>query len=183
MLSVFSIVASLALASTAAANPVAARAACNPTLAGSGISIASGGLELGYASSVAGAPLISQPLSATAAEFIAVTSSVSNGGFILKDVNQDNHAAGLYPSYVNGALELETLVTPQDGKQGWGFVCSTCNDPTTVGAGGVVGASCNVVNGWTGQCLQIGSASGDPVTIVNCADLGSGSQYFDVYLA
>ncbi|KAJ6598260.1 hypothetical protein DFH09DRAFT_1272041 [Mycena vulgaris] len=180
MLSAVSIITSLALAGAAMGNPIA-RAACNPNMAGSGVSIASGNLELGYSSSVAGAAIISQVLSATGPEFIAEASTISNGGFVLKDSNQDNHAAGLFPTWVNGAIELETLVTPEDGKQGWGFVCSTCNDPTTVGDGGVIASACNVVSGWTGQCLQIGSSAGDPVTIANCADLGSGSQYFDVY--
>ncbi|KAJ7097662.1 hypothetical protein C8R44DRAFT_369002 [Mycena epipterygia] len=181
MFSVFSLVASLALARAAVANPVA-RAACNPTLAGSGISISSGSLEIGYSSSVAGAPIISQALTASSPEFIAEASTITNGGFVLKDANQPNQAAGLFPTFVNGALELATLVTPEDGKQGWGFVCSTCNDPATVGTGGVVASGCNIVSGWSGQCLQIGSAAGDAVTIVNCADLGSGPQYFDVYL-
>ncbi|KAF7377522.1 hypothetical protein MSAN_00174300 [Mycena sanguinolenta] len=182
MFSVISIALSLALARMATANPVA-RAACNPVLAGNGISIASGSLEMGYSSSVAGASIISQALTATAAEYVAVAATITNGGFVLKDVNQPNQAAGLYPTWVNGAIELQTLVTPEDGTQGWGFVCSECNDPSTVGAGGVIGSSCNVVNGWTGQCLQIGAAAGDAVTIANCADLGSGSQYFNVYLA
>jgi hypothetical protein len=84
MFSVTSIVASLVLARVALATPVA-RGACNPALAsGTGISIASGNLELGYASSVAGAPIISQALSTTAVEFISVASTVSNGGFVLK---------------------------------------------------------------------------------------------------
>ncbi|KAJ7489003.1 hypothetical protein FB451DRAFT_1552922 [Mycena latifolia] len=182
MFSVFSILASLALTRAALANPVARGPACNPNMAQSGISIASGTLEVGYASSVAGAPLISQALSANSPEFIVVNATTVNGGFVLKDANQDNHSAGLYPTWVNGAIKLETLVTPEDGKQGWGFICSTCNDPTTVGAGGVIASSCNIRNGWTGQCLQIGNAAGAPVTIANCADLGSGSQYFDVYL-
>jgi hypothetical protein len=83
MFSVISILASLVLARVAIATPVA-RAACNPTLAGIGISIASGSLELGYASSVAGAPIISQALSASSPEFIAVASTIANGGFVLK---------------------------------------------------------------------------------------------------
>jgi hypothetical protein len=84
MFSVTSIVASLVLARVALATPVA-HGACNPALAsGTGISIASGNLELGYASSVAGAPIISQALSTTAVEFISVASTVSNGGFVLK---------------------------------------------------------------------------------------------------
>ncbi|KAJ7677996.1 hypothetical protein DFH06DRAFT_1465806 [Mycena polygramma] len=182
MFSVISIVTSLVLARVAMANPVT-RAACNPALAGTGISIASGNLELGYASSVAGAPIISQALTATAAEFIGEASTITNGGFVLKDANQENQAVGLFPTLVNGAIQLQTLVTPEDGTQGWGFVCSTCTDPSTVGAGGVIGSACNVVSGSTGQCLQIGSAAGDAVTIANCADVGSGSQYFDVYKA
>ncbi|KAJ6482478.1 hypothetical protein C8R45DRAFT_1099764 [Mycena sanguinolenta] len=182
MFSVTSLALSLALARMAMANPVA-RGACNPAIAGTGISIASGSLEIGYSSSVAGAPIISQALTATAPEYIAEASTIANGGFVLKDVNQPNQAPGLYPTFVNGTIELQTLVTPEDGKQGWGFVCSTCNDPSTVGAGGVIASSCNVVNGWTGQCLQVGAAAGDAVAIANCADLGSGSQYFDVYLA
>ncbi|KAJ7182789.1 hypothetical protein C8R43DRAFT_968095 [Mycena crocata] len=182
MFSTIFIVVSLIFGRATIGNPVA-RAACNPTLAGSGISIASGNLELGYASSVSGAPIISQALSPTSPEFIAEAATISNGGFILKDSNQDNHAAGLFPTWVNGVLKLETLVTPEDGKQGWGFICSTCNNPSTVGEGGVIASSCNVVSGWTGQCLQIGNAAGDAVTVANCADLGSGSQYFDIYLA
>ncbi|KAJ7705573.1 hypothetical protein B0H17DRAFT_1175362 [Mycena rosella] len=181
MFSAFFIIAALALVRAGVANPIA-RAACNPTMAGSGISIVSGNLEVGYASSVAGAPLISQALTTNAAEYIAEAATTANGGYVLKDVNQSNQAPGLFPTWVNGALELETLVTPEDGKQGWGFVCSTCNDPTTVGASGLLASGCNVVNGWTGQCLQIGSAVDAPVTIANCADLGSGSQYFDVYV-
>ncbi|KAJ7489202.1 hypothetical protein FB451DRAFT_1553074 [Mycena latifolia] len=182
MFSVVSVLASLALARAAAANPVA-RAACNPSMAGAGVSIASGSLQIGYASSVAGAPIISQALSAIAAEFIAVASTIANGGYVLEDANQDNHSAGLYPTSVSGAVELETLVTPEDGTQGWGFVCSTCNDASTVGAGGVIASSCNVVNGFTGKCLQIGSAAGAAVTTATCTDLGSGSQYFDIYLS
>ncbi|KAJ6598261.1 hypothetical protein DFH09DRAFT_1394361 [Mycena vulgaris] len=181
MFSFVAIIASLVLTRAAVANPIA-RAACNPTMAGSGISIASGNLEIGYAGSVAGAALISQPLTSNSPEFIAVQATTVNGGFVLKDVNQDNHAAGLFPTWVNGTIKLETLVTPEDGKQGWGFVCSACQDPTTVGASGVIASSCTVVNGWTGQCLQIGSAAGAPVTIANCVGLGSGPQYFDVYL-
>ncbi|KAJ7312882.1 hypothetical protein DFH08DRAFT_1087437 [Mycena albidolilacea] len=181
MFSVTSIVASLVLAGVASANPVA-RAACNPALAGLGISIASGSLEIGYGSSVAGAAIISQTLSATGAEYIAEASTITNGGFVLKDVNQPNQAAGLFPTWVNGVIELETLVTPQDGTQGWGFVCSTCNDPSTVAEGGVVASSCTVVNGFTGQCLQIGSAAGSAVTIANCVS-GSSAQSFAVYKA
>lgn len=75
----------LALAgSMTSAKPLAARAACNPVLAGSGISITSGGLELGYASSTAGAAIISQTFTSTAAEFIAETYPTTNGGFYLK---------------------------------------------------------------------------------------------------
>ncbi|KAJ7220626.1 hypothetical protein GGX14DRAFT_431517 [Mycena pura] len=167
----------LAHAVAAMANPVA-RAACNPSLAGSGVSIASGSLELGYSSSVAGAVIISQPLSATSPEFIAEATTVSNGGFLLKDSNQDNHAAGLFCTNVNGSLELETAVSPEDGTQGWGFVCSTCNAVTT----GLIASGCNVVSGFSGKCLQIGSAVGDAVAIATCSDLGAGPQYFDVYV-
>ncbi|KAF8217512.1 hypothetical protein K438DRAFT_1952404 [Mycena galopus ATCC 62051] len=182
MFSVVSIAVSLVLARVAIANPVA-RAACNPALNAQGISIASGSLEVGYASGVAGAAIISQGLTATAAEYIGETATISNGGFVLKDANQAGSAAGLYPTLSNGALTLETLVSPEDGTQGWGFVCSTCNDPSTVAAGGVLASSCNVVNGATGQCLQVGSAAGDDATVATCSDLGSGSQYFTVYLA
>jgi hypothetical protein len=83
MLSVFSILSALVLAQSAAANPVA-RSACNPTLAGFGISIGSGSFEVGYSSSVAGAPLITQTLTTTGAEYIAETSTITNGGFVLK---------------------------------------------------------------------------------------------------
>ncbi|KAJ7733936.1 hypothetical protein B0H16DRAFT_1732035 [Mycena metata] len=175
--------AAVLLARNAVANPIA-RAACNPTLtSGTAISIGGGSLEIGYTSSVPGAAIISETLSTTAAEFFAIPATIENGGYVLQVVNQDNHSPRLFPTWVNGTLELETLVTPEDGKQGFGFVCSSCSDPSTVGIGGVIGASCNVVSGWTGQCLQIGSAVGDAVTIANCADLGSGSQYFDIYLA
>ncbi|KAF7369286.1 hypothetical protein MVEN_00256400 [Mycena venus] len=180
MFSVISIAASFVLASVAVANPVA-RAACNPALAGVGISIASGNLEVGYTGGVAGASIISQALITTGAEYLAEAATTVNGGFVLKDINQAGNAAGLFVTWVNGAIELETLVTPEDGKQGWGFVCSTCNDPSTVAEGGVIASSCNVVNGWTGQCLQIGSAAGAAVTVANCADVGSGPQYFSVY--
>ncbi|KAJ7097659.1 hypothetical protein C8R44DRAFT_748370 [Mycena epipterygia] len=187
MFSVSSIIASLVLASAAVANPVA-RAACNPKIAGSGISIGSGNLELGFSGSVAGAPIISQALTPAGPEFIVEVSTISNGGFVLKsltpcthrDVDQPNQAPGLFPTNVNGAVELQTLVTPEDGTQGWGFVCSTCNDPTTVGAGGAVASGCNVVSAFSGQCLQIGSAVGDAVTLATCTDLGSGPQSFDV---
>ncbi|KAJ7769695.1 hypothetical protein DFH07DRAFT_282316 [Mycena maculata] len=183
MFSVVFIVASLALARAAVANPVA-RAACNPTLAGNGISIGSGTLEVGYSNSVAGAPIISRALTTTAAaEYIAETTTIFNGGFLLEDANQPGSAAGLFPTNVDGVLSLETLVTPEDGTQGWGFVCSACNDPTTVGAGGVLASGCNVVSGTTGQCLQIGSAAGDAVTVATCTDLASGPQSFDVYLS
>ncbi|KAF8189483.1 hypothetical protein K438DRAFT_1763695 [Mycena galopus ATCC 62051] len=183
MFSFISIATSLVLARVAIANP-AARAACNPVLTGAiGISIGNGNLEVGYAGSIAGAAIISQALTAGAAEYIPEASTISNGGFLLKDVNQPGSAAGLFPTLVNGTVELETLVTPEDGTQGWGFVCSTCNDPSTVGVAGVIGSLCNVVNGATGQCLQIGSAAGDGITVATCADLGSGSQYFDVYLS
>lgn len=83
MLSLPSIIASLALSHVAFANPISARAACNPDLAGRGINIASGSLELGYASSVAGASIISQALS-PGVEFIAEASTIFNGGFVLK---------------------------------------------------------------------------------------------------
>jgi hypothetical protein len=83
MFSVTSIVASLVLAGVASANPVT-RAACNPALAGLGISIASGSLEIGYGSSVAGAAIISQTLSTTGAEYIAEAATITNGGFVLK---------------------------------------------------------------------------------------------------
>ncbi|KAJ7472403.1 hypothetical protein B0H11DRAFT_2038876 [Mycena galericulata] len=182
MLTISSIVASLFLAGAAVANPVA-RAACNPTIAGSGITIASGNLAVGYSSSVAGAPIISQALVSTAALYIAEASTISNGGFVLKDADQPGTAAGLYPTNVNGALSLETLVTPEDGTQGWGFVCSACNSASTTGEGGVIASGCNVVSGATGQCLQIGSAAGAAVTVAECTDLGSGAQSFDVYLA
>ncbi|KAJ7678059.1 hypothetical protein DFH06DRAFT_1422536 [Mycena polygramma] len=174
MFSVFSILASLVLARVAAANPVA-RSACNPALAGAAISIASGNLDLGYPSSVAGAPIVSQALSATAAEFIGEASTITNGGFVLKDANQENQVVTL----VNGTPELQALVTPEDGTQGWGFVCSTCNAPSAVDAGGVLASSCNIVSGSTGQCLQIGDSTGAPVTIVNCPAVGS----FDVIIA
>ncbi|KAJ7097660.1 hypothetical protein C8R44DRAFT_859825 [Mycena epipterygia] len=180
MFSVFAIVASLALARAAVANPVA-RAACNPNLAGSGISIAVGSLEIGYASSVAGTPIISQALSTTSPEFIAEASTSANGGFLLKDANQPNQAAALFPTLVSGALELETLVSPQDGTQGWAFVCSTCNDPSTVAAGGVVASDCNVKSVFSGQCLQIGGAAGAAVTVTACTDL-PGPQFFEVFL-
>jgi hypothetical protein len=32
-----------------------------------------------------------------------------------RDVNQPNQAPGLFPTWVNGTLQLETLETPQDG--------------------------------------------------------------------
>ncbi|KAJ7677989.1 hypothetical protein DFH06DRAFT_1167609 [Mycena polygramma] len=182
MFSIVSVLASLVLARVAIANPVA-RAACNPALNGVGFSIANGNLELGYASSIAGAPIISQALSANAAEFIGEAATISNGGFVSKDANQDNHAIGLFPTWIDGAIELQPLVTPEDGKQGWGFICSTCNDPATVGEGGVIASSCAVVCSWTGQCLQIGSDIGAAVTILNCDDRGSGAQYFDIFKA
>ncbi|KAJ7097654.1 hypothetical protein C8R44DRAFT_949230 [Mycena epipterygia] len=115
MLSIFDIVASLALARAAVANPVA-RATCNPAVTDSGISIGSGNLELGYASSVVGAPIISQALTPAGPEFIAEASTIANGGFVLKDVNQPNQATALFPTLVNGALSLETLVSPEDGQ-------------------------------------------------------------------
>jgi hypothetical protein len=65
-------------------------------------------------------------------------------------------------------------------KQGWGFVCTECHDFSTVGANGILGGHCLVVSGWTGQCMQMGSEAGDAVTIINCSDLGSGPQYFDI---
>ncbi|KAJ7791725.1 hypothetical protein B0H14DRAFT_3500178 [Mycena olivaceomarginata] len=86
----------LVLAGVASANPVT-RAACNPALAGLGISIASGSLEIGYGSSVAGRR-----------DYLADIIGY-------RDVNQPNQAAGLFPTWVNGVIELETLVTPQDG--------------------------------------------------------------------
>ncbi|KAJ7220627.1 hypothetical protein GGX14DRAFT_540754 [Mycena pura] len=179
MFSLAPIVASLLLVSAALATPMA-RAACNPSLSGSGLSIANGNLEIGYTSSVAGAPLISQTFS-LAPEFIGEASTIDNGGFVLKDVNQDNHAPGLFPTFVDGgALELETLATPEDGKQGWGFVCSTCSDFTT--AATPIASGCTIRSGWTGQCLQIGSAAGDLVTLATCTGLGSGPQYFDIYV-
>ncbi|KAF8129450.1 hypothetical protein K438DRAFT_2136921 [Mycena galopus ATCC 62051] len=183
MFSVLSITMSLVLARLAIVNP-AARAACNPVLTGAiGISIGNGNLEVGYAGSIAGAAIISQALTPGPAEYIPEASTISNGGFVLKDVNQPGSAAGLFLTLLNGAIELETLVTPEDGTQGCEFVCSTCNDPSTVGVRGVISSSCSVVNGATGQCLQIESAAGDVVTVATCADLGSGSQYFDVYLS
>ncbi|KAJ6504092.1 hypothetical protein C8R47DRAFT_177018 [Mycena vitilis] len=173
MFTVCYIVASLVLARVAAANPVA-RAACNPALAGAAMSIASGNLDLGYPSSVTGAPIVSQALSATA-EFIGEASTISNGGFVLKDANQESQVVTL----INGALELQALVAPEDGTQGWGFVCSTCNAPSAIGAGGVLASSCNIVSGSTGQCVQIGGSAGAPVTIVNCPAVGS----FNVIIA
>ncbi|KAJ7100745.1 hypothetical protein B0H15DRAFT_796449 [Mycena belliarum] len=173
-----SVLASLALAHTALATPVA-RAACNPTMAGTEITIASGALAVGYARSTAGAPLVSKNRSAAAGEWIAEPSTVANGGFVLRDAA----SAGLYATWTSGALALEPLVAPEDGKQGWGFVCAECHDSSTVGAGGVIASACNVVSGWTGQCLQIGSAAGAPVAVANCADLGAGTQYFEVYRA
>ncbi|KAJ7806344.1 hypothetical protein B0H14DRAFT_3882400 [Mycena olivaceomarginata] len=92
-----------------------AHAACNPALARAGTSIASGNLEIGYRGSTAGASIISQTFTATAAEYIAEAMTTANGGFVLKDVNQPNQAARLFPTLVNDAIELETLVTPQDG--------------------------------------------------------------------
>jgi len=173
----------LALAgSMTSAKPLAARAACNPVFAHSGVSIASGGLELGYNGSTAGAAIISQTFSPSA-EFIGEVYPTTNGGYYLKDANQENQAAGLFPTWVNGSLELETQSSTLDGKQDWAFICASCADASTVGAGGAIGSSCNVVNGWTGQCVQIGSAAGDVATIVNCDDLGSGPQYFDVIMS
>ncbi|KAJ7176758.1 hypothetical protein C8R46DRAFT_1346718 [Mycena filopes] len=180
MFSLTFLVASLVLARVAVANPFA-RAACNPTLAGSGVNIAVGSLEIGYASAVPGASVVSQALSTTAFEFIAETATTINGGFSLKTVNEPNQAAALFPTASNGALKLQTLVTPADGTQNFGFVCSTCNNPSTVAQGGVVASTCNVVSGVTGQCVQIGSAAGSAVTLATCS--GSSSQSFDVYLA
>jgi hypothetical protein len=71
------------LASVVIAKPVA-RAACNPALAGAGISIVSGNLEIGCRGSTAGASIISQIFTATAAEYIAETVTTANGGFVLK---------------------------------------------------------------------------------------------------
>ncbi|KAF7324626.1 hypothetical protein MKEN_00504100 [Mycena kentingensis (nom. inval.)] len=161
----------------ALATPVA-RAACNPALAGAGLSIASGGFEIGYTSSTAGASAITQAFS-LAPEFIGENTTVSNGGFLLKDANQDNHAAGLFLTFVDGAPKLETLITPQDGHQGWGFICAECGNFTPSGR---FASSCNVVSGWTGQCLQIGTKVGDPVQLANCNGLGSGPQYFDLFV-
>ncbi|KAJ6577744.1 hypothetical protein B0H19DRAFT_1370841 [Mycena capillaripes] len=178
MFSPASLILALGITRASVAHPTA-RAACNPVMTGSAISIGNGGLEIGYAGSVAGASITSQALSTLSPEFIVETATTVNGGFVLKDVNQDNHAPGLFPTYINGTLKLETLVAPEDGTQNWGFVCSVCNDPTTIGgAGGVIASKCNVVSGRTGQCLQIGKAAGVPVTLGSCADLGS----FDVYL-
>ncbi|KAJ7835657.1 hypothetical protein B0H14DRAFT_2795706, partial [Mycena olivaceomarginata] len=80
--------------------------------------IVSDDLEIGYRGSTAGAPIISQTFTATATEYIAEVATTANAGFVLKDVNQPNQAAGLFPTWVNGAIELETLVTPQDGRAG-----------------------------------------------------------------
>ncbi|KAJ7918341.1 hypothetical protein B0H13DRAFT_1993348 [Mycena leptocephala] len=170
MFSVVYITASLALAHVAVANPVA-RATCDPALNGAEISIANGNMEFGYANAAA--------LSVTTAEFIGMISDELTG----LGLKEAKFAAGLFATLVNGTLELETQLAPGDGPQGWDFVCSTCTDPSTVGAGGVMASSCNIINSVTEQCLQMGSAAGAPVTIANCANLGSGPQYFDIYLA
>ncbi|KAJ7677995.1 hypothetical protein DFH06DRAFT_1121537 [Mycena polygramma] len=88
---------------------------CYPALAGTEISIVRESLELGYASSVAGAPIISQALSTTTAEFIGEPSVFYNNGFVLLDAKQDDNATALVPTWANGAIELQTLVTPEDG--------------------------------------------------------------------
>ncbi|KAJ7454615.1 hypothetical protein B0H11DRAFT_1926438 [Mycena galericulata] len=150
---------------------------------GSVISFASGDYEVGYAGSAAGSPIISQALTPTSAEFIVENTTIVNGGFMLKDWNQAGSAVPLFLTDVSGALALEPLVFPEAGTQGFGFVCYTCNDPTTVGAGEVLASACNIVSGWSGQCLQIQEGIGSPVELTNCQDLGLGSQYFDVYLA
>ncbi|KAJ7454620.1 hypothetical protein B0H11DRAFT_2069220, partial [Mycena galericulata] len=76
------ILASLLLARATVSSPVP-RDACTPTVIGSGITIASGDWEIGYASSVAGAPVISEALTATTAEFLVENTTLSNGGFLL----------------------------------------------------------------------------------------------------
>jgi hypothetical protein len=83
MFSLASIITSLVLASMVISKPMA-RAACNPALAGAGISIVSDDLEIGYRGSTAGAPIISQTFTATAAEYIAEVATTANAGFVLK---------------------------------------------------------------------------------------------------
>ncbi|KAF7358144.1 hypothetical protein MVEN_00862500 [Mycena venus] len=182
MLSGISIVATLALATAALANPIAG-GTCNPTITGSGISITSGGLELGYLTSASGAPIISQAVTTGSPEFLAEESTIFNGGFILKDSAQPSQAPQLLLTDIEGSQipRLEDRATPD--AQGWEFICSTCDDPNTVGNGGVIASNCSIVSGGSGKCLQIGSIVGAAATIVTCANLGSGSQYFDIYLA
>ncbi|KAK7052153.1 hypothetical protein R3P38DRAFT_2858863 [Favolaschia claudopus] len=96
------------------------------------------------------------------AEFVGETATIVNG------------APGLYLTWVNGTIKLETLVTPEDGKQDWGFVCSTCNAPSGVKEGGVTASACDVVNGNT---------VGDALTVANCVNVKCASQSFDVYTA
>ncbi|KAJ7621295.1 hypothetical protein FB45DRAFT_928883 [Roridomyces roridus] len=182
MLSITSIVASLLLAHTALANPVA-RASCNPNIASQGISLGSGTLEVGYASSVAGAAIVTQALTTAAAEYIVANAQTSNGGFQFIDFNESGASTQLVQTNSNGAVSLQTLVTPESGTQDWGLVCSTCNDASTVSAGGAFATGCNVVSGATGKCLQIGSAAGAAVTVQTCTDLASGPQVFTIYRA
>ncbi|KAJ7621292.1 hypothetical protein FB45DRAFT_1032548 [Roridomyces roridus] len=182
MLAIASVFASLFLAATA--NPVA-RAACNPDLAGQLISIGSGSFEIGYGSSVVGAPIVTHALAPLTAEWVAEIPS-NHLGFLLADFNGPNPQ--LYTTNANGVsvgnLTLQNLISPPDsGVQTWGFVCTTCNAPGSVSHGGVIASSCNVVTGSSGKCLQIGSTVGAAATVQTCTDLPTGPQKFSVYLA
>ncbi|KAJ7621288.1 hypothetical protein FB45DRAFT_139044 [Roridomyces roridus] len=175
MLSTASIVASLLPAHSVLANPVA-RASCNPSIAGQGISLGSGAFEVGYTGSVAGAAIVTEALT-TSAEYIVAT---SNGGLQFIDFNESGASSQLYQTNSDGAVSLQTLVTPENGTQDWSLVCSICNDPSTVGSGGAIATGCNVISSASGKCLQIGSAVGAAVTVETCTDLGDGAQVFVV---
>ncbi|KAJ7204109.1 hypothetical protein GGX14DRAFT_647558 [Mycena pura] len=147
MLSGISIAAALVLASAVSANPIA-RGTCNPTITGSAISIASGGLELGYLTSASGAPILAQTLTTGSPEFFAEESTTLNGSFILKDSNQPSQAFQLPLTDIEGEQipRLEDRLRPGYSQE-WEFICSTCDDPNAVGNGGVIASSCIIVSG------------------------------------
>ncbi|KAF7334537.1 hypothetical protein MVEN_02283500 [Mycena venus] len=182
MLSVVSVVASLIIANIGLASPAGAAPTCNPTFVpGVGISIANAGLELGYTNPVTpGAPVISQALTASSPEFIPETPTTFTGGTLLKVANNPDPALDLYATWTGETSQISVLpliTVPDDPVQGWGFACSTCNDPTAVGAGGLLASGCHIT-AFNGQCVQIGSAAGDIATPGDCTDL----SVFDVYV-
>ncbi|KAJ7766556.1 hypothetical protein DFH07DRAFT_769817 [Mycena maculata] len=180
MLSVVSILTSLLLATASTtAGPMQARAgACNPAVAGQGINIVNGQFQLGYPSGdyFPNVPIEAEGLTVP---LVPVFNVDPSGNGLLSIVDAPAGASPLYPTNVNRTqmlLEPRITAAPGNFTQGWSYVCSNCDDPT-------VAYGCEVVSDATGQCVQIGTAVGQPASIAQCSGLPYGNQAFDIFIS